>query len=203
MTSISTVNNTAALTVLRSGQNASSVEGFLGSSNFKASSPAVFKGILTAFAENPSFVEQFNKEFKKQMEWTAPDGSHIHPNNASHNALIEVIMANRDAFPPGEFEIHTNLPDGASMHVTIPSAEDVKLARFAEDVAAKQKAYDDAVAAKEAAETPDPEAVKLKAMADVVKTLVLDSAQQETGETTSAPQAILAKPYLDEKKDAA
>lgn len=202
MTSISTVNNTAALTVLRSGQNASSVEGFLGSSNFKASSPAVFKGILTAFAENPNFVEQFNKEFKKQMEWTAPDGSHIHPNNASHNALIEVIMANRDAFPPGEFTISTKF-EGGWMTTVIPSAESVKLARFAEDVAAKQKAYDDAVAAKEAAETPDPEAVKLKAMADVVKTLILDGAEQETGESTTAPQAILAKPYLDEKKDVA
>lgn len=53
---------------------------------------------------------------------------------------------------------------------------------------------------KEAAEKPDPEAVKLKAMADVVKTLVLDGAKQETGEATTAPQAILAKPYLDEKK---
>lgn len=202
MTSISTVNNTAALTVLRSGQNASSVEGFLGSSNFKASSPAVFKGILTAFAENPSFVEQFNKEFKKQMEWTAPDGSHIHPNNASHNALTEVIMTKRDAFPPEEFTISTKFEGGWATTV-IPSAESVKLARFAEDVAAKQKAYDDAVAAKEAAETPDPEAVKLKAMADVVKTLILDGAEQETGESTTAPQAILAKPYLDEKKDAA
>lgn len=188
---------------MRSGQIASSVDGFLDSSSFKASSLEVFKGILTAFAENPSFVEQFNKEYKKQMEWTAPNGGHIHPNNASHNALVEVIMTNRDAFPKEEFTIHTELPDGASMHATIPSAEDVKLARFAEDVAAKQKAFDDAVAAKEAAETPGPEAVKLKAMAEVVKTLVLDSAQQETGEAITAPQAILAKPYLDEKKGAA
>lgn len=203
MTSISTVNNTAALTVLRSGQNASSVEGFLGSSSFKASSPAVFKGILTAFAENPNFVEQFNKEYKKVMERTAPDGSRVHPNNASHNALVEVIMTNRDAFPPEAFTIRTDLPGGGALINPIPSAEDVKLARFAEDVAAKQKAYDDAVAAKEAAETPDPEAVKLKAMADVVKTLILDGAEQETGESTTAPQAILAKPYLDEKKDAA
>lgn len=42
--------------------------------------------------------------------------------------------------------------------------------------------------------------MKLKAMADVVKTLVLDGAKQETGEATTAPQELLAKAYLNDKK---
>lgn len=37
-------------------------------------------------------------------------------------AMYETIVANRGKFPPGEFYIHTELPDGASITTFIPAA---------------------------------------------------------------------------------
>ncbi|MDH4981603.1 hypothetical protein [Hyphomicrobium sp. D-2] len=43
--------------------------------------------------------------------------------NSRHLAMVEVIYANRSAFPPGEFAIHTQMPDGASITSFIPALD--------------------------------------------------------------------------------
>lgn len=43
--------------------------------------------------------------------------------NVRHIALVETITANRGAFPPGDFALHTELPGGGSITTFIPSAD--------------------------------------------------------------------------------
>lgn len=43
--------------------------------------------------------------------------------NIRHIATAETIIANRQAFPPGEFAIHTELPGGGSITTFIPAAD--------------------------------------------------------------------------------
>lgn len=196
MVSISSTHNTAALTLLQSGQQTSSATGFLNSSSFSASSDGVFNAIFDAFSSSRDLQKQFSAAFKKATEnGVATDGSHILPNNAKHIALVDVIVANREAFPPEEFTVQTELWDGGSITTTIPSAVSMEASSFQEKTAEKQAAYDASVMETE----PDPEVVKLNAMSQVVKSLVLDNGElANDGQGDEAALMILARTYLDQ-----
>ncbi|MDH4414877.1 MAG: hypothetical protein QE484_16320 [Rhizobium sp.] len=87
-------------------------------------------------------------------------------------------MEHRTKFPPEEFTIYTDLGNGGSIASIIPSIVSMKGDLFAADMAKKQAAYDEAVALQNA--EPDPELVKIGAMAQVVKTLVVDGKETDT-----------------------
>lgn len=176
MVSVSSFNNAAALTLLK-GDAQNSVSSFLNSSVFKVQSGEIFTAISTAMASS-----EMQKDFKAFFEEAMDAGFRssaegIHPDNGKHNALVHTIMEHRKKFPPEEFTIHTDLPDGASITTTIPSIVSMKGDLFAADMAKKQAAYDEAVALENA--EPDPELVKIGAMAQVVKTLVVDGQQTD------------------------
>jgi hypothetical protein len=83
--------------------------------------------LLATLTGNRDLLKQFSVFYEAAMAHgfkISPEG--ISPENASHNALYEVIMQNRDKFDPGEFTIHTQLPDGASVTTFIPSIASMK-----------------------------------------------------------------------------
>lgn len=171
MVSVSAFNNTAALTLLK-GDAQNSVSSFMNSSVFKVQSGEIFTAISTAMASE-ELQKDFKEFFKQAMDAgfkTSAEG--IHPDNGKHIALVHTIMEHRTKFPPEEFTIHTDLPNGASITSTIPSIVSMKGDLFAADMAKKQAAYDEAMALQNA--EPDPELVKIGAMAQVVKALVVD-----------------------------
>ncbi|MBB4185347.1 hypothetical protein [Sinorhizobium terangae] len=195
MTTISSVGNSAALAILRSGSRAGvSAVDFLLSSVFKASSDAVAAAIFNAIAGNSDFQKEFLDSYDAAMKRGATLGG-IHPDNAKHIALADLIIKHRQSFPPEEFTIHTDLPDGASITTTIPSVAAMKGEIFKEQIAEKQAAFDAEIAA--AKVSPDPAAVKLNALSQVVKVLVLDGAEPVSAllENSQPKPDELAKPF--------
>ncbi|MGV1869078.1 hypothetical protein [Agrobacterium rosae] len=180
MLTVNSFSNAAALTLLN-GSNQNSVSSYLNSSVFKAKSSEIFGAISTAMSS-----AELQKDFKAYYERAMDSGSRLgaegmHPDNGKHIALVDVIMEHRTEFPSEEFTIHTDFPDGASITTTIPSVASMKGDLFAADIAKKQAAYDEAIALENA--EPDPELVKINAMAQVVKTLMVDAQDPDTSVT--------------------
>ncbi|MDK1374955.1 MULTISPECIES: hypothetical protein [unclassified Sinorhizobium] len=195
MTTISPAGNSAALAILRSGSRAEvSAADFLLSPVFKASSDAVAAAVFNAIAENRDFQKEFSDSYDAAMKLGATLGG-IHPDNAKHMALADLIMKHRESFPPEEFTIYTDLPEEASITTTIPSVAAMKGEIFRERIAEKQAAFDAEIAAAEA--SPDPAAVKLNALSQVVKVLVLDAAEPAVAllENSLPKSEELAKPF--------
>lgn len=86
------------------------------SSSFSASSKSVSDAILAALSK-PDLARAFNEANSKAMQ----SDQGISANNARHNALYDVIMANRDRFPAEEFFIHIELEGGARISTKIPA----------------------------------------------------------------------------------
>lgn len=113
MVAIQSMSQANGLLLLQGQQKTTSAAvDFLSSGVFSAS----VDGILSLFATNSDLAAQFAARMKE-----AGGASGIHPDNARHNALAETIFANRGQFPPGEFYIRTELPDGASITTYIPA----------------------------------------------------------------------------------
>ncbi|WP_331371782.1 hypothetical protein [Sinorhizobium chiapasense] len=193
MTMISPAGNSAALAILRSGSQVSAID-FLHSPVFKASSDAVAAAIFNAIAGIRDFQKEFSDSYDAAMKRGATLGG-IHPDNAKHIALADLIIKHRESFPPEEFTIHTDLPEEASITTTIPSVAAMKGEIFKEEIAEKQAAFDAEIAAAEA--SPDPAAVKLNALSQVVKVLVLDDAEPVATLLENSPPKPeeLAKPF--------
>jgi hypothetical protein len=171
MVSVSSFNNTAALTLLK-GDAQNDVSSFLNSSVFKVQSSEIFTAISTAMASE-ELQKDFKEFFKRAMDVGSRSGAEpISKDNGRHIALHDVIMKHRTKFPPEEFTIYTDLGNGGSIASIIPSIVSMKGDLFAADMAKKQAAYDEAMALQNA--EPDPELVKIGAMAQVVKALVVD-----------------------------
>ncbi len=196
MTAISSVGNSAALVLLQQKQSNSSASTFLSSGSLSTSSDGTLSAINDAFSSNKDLQTQFNAAYKAWMQRVEDGKSDLQPDNAKHNALTEVITANRDSFPPEEFVIRTELPDGASISTTIPSAASIKAETFKATIAEKQSQYDADVAAQ--ASDVDDGAVKLNALSKIVETLTLDS--QDTAlllfDLDSASEPALAHPFF-------
>ena len=153
MTSISPVSHSAALAVLRQAWPPSgSALHFLSSSVFKASSASVANALAAAFTPNGELQKAFSSRYDVAMDSAAKEYSGgIHPDNARHIALVDTITANRESFPPEEFTVHTDLPDGASITTTIPSVAAMKGEIFKKWVQRReQTSFDASKAAKEA-----------------------------------------------------
>ncbi|MFN7089433.1 MAG: hypothetical protein ACK4P4_02620 [Allorhizobium sp.] len=180
MLAVNSFNNIAALTLLK-GDSQNSVSSFLSSSVFKVQSTEIFSAVSTAFS-SADFQEQYTEALKFFSDaGTLSGGQKASDDNIKHNALTDVIIKNRASFPPEEFTIHTDLGGGASITTTIPSIVSMKGDLFAADVAKKQAAFDEAITLENA--EPDPELVKLNAMAQVVKTLVVDGQDADASVT--------------------
>lgn len=199
MVSVSFVNNAAALAILQSSERNPSATDFLSSSVVSASSNDALLAVFDAFAASKEFQKQFTAEFRKWMEKAAPDGTRIHPDNAKHNALTDVIIKNREAFPPEQFSIRTELPNGASIETTIPSKAAMMGDIFKGNVAERHSAYDAELA--EANAFPDPEPVKLQAMAQIVRTLALDKQSPEEGRAAVEMLRETSKPWEEYKRE--
>lgn len=96
---------------------ASAAESFISSGAFSVRSGGVLDGLLSLFADDADLAAQFKTAAREAGKLPG-----IHPDNARHIAMYETIVANRGKFPPGEFYIHTELPDGASITTFIPAA---------------------------------------------------------------------------------
>ena len=145
------INAYASLRLIKPNWPASgSVASFLSSSVYKAGTPAVAEAISKAFAGSEGLRKAFSQTYEAVMQLDASKyGQLAHPNNVRHIALVETITANRGDFPPEEFTIHTDLPDGASITTTIPSAAAMKGETFKAWIAQKQESFDAAKAADE------------------------------------------------------
>ena len=188
MLAVNSFNNTAALTLLK-GDPQKSVTDFLNSSAFQVQTNEIFSSVSAAFSSS-----DFQKQYMDALKFfsdagTLSGGQRASDDNIRHNALADVILKNRASFPPEEFTIHTDLGGGASITTTIPSLVSMKGDLFAADVAKKQAAFDAALAQENA--EPDPELVKISAMAQVVKTLVVD------GQEADAAKTLLAETELN------
>lgn len=176
MVSVSSFNNTAALTLLK-GDTPNSVSSFMNSSVFKVQSSEIFGAISDAFS-SADMQKQYRESLEFFSERATVGGQRASDDNIRHNALTDVIIKNRASFPPEEFTVQTDLGEGRWMITTIPSIVSMKGDLFAADIAKKQAAYDEAVALQNA--EPDPELVKIGAMAQVVKTLVVNGQEPDT-----------------------
>ncbi len=176
MVSVSSFNNTAALTLLK-GDTPNGVSSFLNSSVFKVQSSEIFGAISDAFS-SADMQKQYRESLEFFSERATVGGQRASDDNIRHNALTDAIIKNRASFPPEEFTVQTDLGEGRWMITTIPSIVSMKGDLFAADVAKKQAAYDEAVALENA--EPDPELVKIGAMAQVVKTLVVNGQEPDT-----------------------
>ena len=194
MVSVSPFNNTAALTLLK-GDSQNSIGSFLNSSVFKVQSGEIFSAISTAVSSG-DMHKQYREALEFFSERATVGGQRASDDNIRHNALTEVIINNRASFPPEEFTIHTDLGDGASITTTIPSLVSMKGDLFAADMTKKQAVYDEAVALKNA--EPDPGLVKISAMAQVVKTLVVDGQETETALLLGEPARNPGRAYQEE-----
>ncbi|WP_210170351.1 hypothetical protein [Rhizobium sp. Root1212] len=196
--SISIANNITALSLLQFGQQSAFATTLLNSTSFSATSDAILKSLASAFSSSAKLQQQFSDALDKALKnGVASDGQKIHPDNARHNAMVDVILANRGDFPPEEFSIHNDLPDGASITTEIPSAAALKAAAFKAEVSQKQAAYDAAIDM--SAAQVDPDVVKINAMSQVVKSLVLDSAEVGAeNDTGSQALEILTRNYLSQ-----
>lgn len=174
MMSAALLDNFVALTVLRSSQKTADDNNALGFNFSVTGASGDLKAtILDAFSLDTGLVQQFRANFERIMKDSAAKGMNIEPSNGKHNALTETIAGNREAFPPEEFKIYTKLANGASIGTTIPSRAAMMGDIFKQKVAEKQESYDAAITVRDA--EPDPELIKLDAMAKVVKSLVLDA----------------------------
>lgn len=196
-------NNNAALAILKSGQSGASAAGFLASGPFSANSDSILDAISSAFKENKSFQQQFSTKFAELTE-EYKKSSHrgfgeTHPDNVKHNALAYAISENREAFPPEEIVLHTDLPDGASISTTIPALVYFKVEILEKGLVEKQEQYDASIAPET---EPDQATIKLNALSKVVETLVLDKQDStlvlfEETETQADFEEDLAKPFLE------
>ncbi len=194
MMSAALLDNFVALTVLRSSQKTADDNNALGFNFSVTGASGDLKAtILDAFSLDKGLVKQFRANFDRIMKESAAKGMNIEPSNGKHNALAETITANREAFPPEEFKIYTKFEGGGSVETTIPSRAAMMGDIFKKKVAEKQEAYDATITARDA--KPDPELVKLDAMAKVVKSLVLDANDPfALDESTSAALILQQKP---------
>ena len=162
---------------------------YLNSSVFKVQTSEIFSAVSTAMS-SAEMQKDFKEFFDRAMDVGSRSGAEsISEDNGRHIALHDVIMKHRTKFPPEEFTIHTDLGGGASITTIIPSLVSMKGDLFAADVAKKQAAFDEALAQENA--EPDPELVKISAMAQVVKTLVVD------GQEVDAAKTLLAETQLN------
>jgi hypothetical protein len=185
------LDNFVALTVLRSSQKSTTEENALGFSFSVAGASGDLKStILDAFSLDKGLIKQFRANFEKIMKDSAAKGMTIEPRNGKHNALVETITANREAFLPEEFKIYTKLESGGSIETTNPSRAAMMGDIFKKKMAEKQETHDAAIDAR------DPGLVKLNAMAKVVKSLVLDANNPlaTVDENTSATLMLQQKP---------
>jgi hypothetical protein len=194
MQAISLDQGLTALSVLKSGQKEdNSALGFLNSSVFSVSSIDALRGIADAFWNSEDLREEFTKRFDDIMRRNATAG--MHKDNAKHVALTDVIMNNRKMFPPESFEIHTELPDGASITTKIPSLVSMSGDIFAKEVAERQEAFDAKRSASNA--PPDASLLRLDDLTKALRELTLNEAEQILLEPDDEPDnARMAKDYL-------
>jgi hypothetical protein len=144
---------------------------------------------------NRDLLKQFSAFYEAAMAHgfkISPEG--ISSENASHNALVEVIMQNRDKFPPGEFTIHTQLPDGASVTTIIPSIDSLKEGTHNTVGTAPEAQVPNEYGADGPLNTPSS-----NALSQIIKTTVLDSQNPapEYPKMTAVTQPDLTKLYAD------
>lgn len=74
--------------------------------------------LLDTFSEELDLRTQYAETYDRLLkEHPGMTGA-----NAAHNALVEVIMGNRDRFPPEGFAVHTQMPGGGSVTTFIEPA---------------------------------------------------------------------------------
>jgi hypothetical protein len=179
---------------------------FLSSTGFKASSSDVSKELRKAFAD-PDLQAAFNDAVKEEMR-KAREETHIMivPDQARQSALVDVIMAHRDMFPPEAFSFSATFTGYNGIETEpaeIPSASDMAAQIFQGQVADKQADYDASVAAKNA--KPDKDGAKLDAMEQAVSTLTMNGqvpAGQGVTDAQAAYQILTQKLYSDDADDA-
>jgi len=178
---------------------------FLSSLGFKASSDDVAQELRKVFKDHDLQAE-FNDMVKEEIR-KATEETHemIVPDQARHFALVDVIMAHRDMFPPEAFSFSTTFAgyDGIETKpAEIPSTSDMAAKIFEGHVAEKQADYDAAVAEKTA--KPSPDGAKLDAMQQAVSTLTMNDQApiaQGTADAKSAYAILTQKRYSDETDD--
>jgi len=197
MISVNNSNN-AALLILKTGQEKTTFEPdyFLGPSNI--SSGVILKAVNSAFAESKDLQNQFHAKVEElTKQYKLDTGEEPDPASMKRGALVHVIEDNRQAFPPEEFVIKTKLEDGSEIESTIRSLVYYSGNLFEKEVAEKKEQYEASIAAEP---EPDAAAIKLNALSQVVKTLILDS-QDSTlallGESDADSEENLAKQFLE------
>lgn len=151
--------------------------------------------LLATLTGNRDILKQFSAFYDAEMAKgfkISPEG--ISQENASHNALVEVIMQNRDKFEPGEFTIHTQLPDGTSVTTFIPSIASMKEGAHKTDGTTPEPQTSNAY------DTDGPfNTASSTALSQIIKATVLDNQNPapEFREKTAVMQPDLTKLYGD------
>jgi len=122
-----TVSNYGVAAVRTGQQQGPSAIDFIASNNV-ATSLSSKDLLLKLFGEHHELQRSFETTFSAEMQKAKDKGLLITDENGMHNALVSVILENRNMFPAGPITIKTELPGGGSMVVTIPgSGQDANL----------------------------------------------------------------------------
>lgn len=118
MVSVSSIGASSSIRASKPAVEPVSVSDFIRSSALKADY-ALRIALLDIFEAKPSLTVDFDRAFSTAMQDAAARGLPITRENAAHNALVETILKNRDAFPAQGFTIKTEFPGGGSIETPI------------------------------------------------------------------------------------
>ena len=117
MVAISPTNSTA-LSLLQQTQseNFRSPLAFLTSDIVTTKSAELDAQLLDAFAKDVDLRKQFVEKYDR----IRGESARMTDANAAANAMVEMIMENRDRFPAEGFILYTDFPEGGSVATVIP-----------------------------------------------------------------------------------
>lgn len=202
-------NGTTALIILKSSPTGELDEEGNSKSNseesysFTSESNAILDALTGSFAEGGEYREKVLDKIDKLEKQYREEGLEYPPEQIKHNAIFQVIEENREEFPPEEFTISTELPDGEIIKNTVKAIVFYQGDIFKRELVEKQEKYDAEMLAIEEAAKVDPAKVRLEAMSKVVETLVLDgfNPTEEILEETEAVSALEKEKQDERQKD--
>lgn len=168
MVSVYTNMNASSLALFLMQEKTLSATSFAMSDEVKFFPPKAILGVMETFANDKTLNAQFNATYKRihdGMNRSVNGRDHV---NIQADALEEVIMENREKFPPGEFKFVISTDSGYTKEIVIPDRAFSAGKIFKKEQAKREEDFKAAEAEKEAEKqrgeartvTPAEEALK-------------------------------------------
>lgn len=150
MVSVYTKMNATSLALFLMKEKTMSATTFAMSDEVKFFPPKAILGVMETFANDKSLNDQFNTAYKKIRDnWGQPVDGNAHI-AIQARALREVILENREQFPPGEFKFVTTTDSGHTEEFVIPDRAFSAGKIFKKEQARREEDFKAAEAEKEA-----------------------------------------------------